>query len=316
MNELAIVVPVFNEQSIIIQSVETIIEELKLIDALDSFELIVIDDGSQDATWEILTEQLCPAHPQIRAIQLSRNFGKEAALCAGLQAADAQAVVVMDADLQHPPALINEMYHIWRSESFDIVEAVKCSRGNESNFSRMTANAFYAVFSRLSGVDLKNASDFKLLDKRVVAAWKTLPERNVFFRGMSAWMGFSRKQIEFSVAERSGSTSKWNTYSLAKLALTSIAAFSSAPLHLVTIAGALFILFSILLGMVAIVQYCTGIAVSGFATVILLLLIIGGSIMISLGIIGEYLARIYDEVKLRPRYVVSDDTRANNTEPD
>ncbi|MDB4476262.1 glycosyltransferase family 2 protein [bacterium] len=313
MNELAIVIPVFNEQSIIVRSIETIMAELELIDVLNGFELIIIDDGSSDSTWGILRDELCPAHTEIRAVRLSRNFGKEAALCAGLEIADARAVIIMDADLQHPPSLIDKMYRIWREGGVDIVEAVKRSRGNESKFSRFTAKAFYAIFSRLSGVDLRNASDFKLMDRRVVEAWKTLPERNVFFRGMSAWMGFERKQVEFTVGERSGSVSKWNTLSLIKLALTSIAAFSSAPLHLVTMAGVSFIIFSFVLGMLTTIQYFSGVAVSGFATVILLLLIIGGSIMISLGIIGEYLARIYDEVKLRPRFVVADDTKADAT---
>jgi len=310
MNERAIVIPVFNEQSIIARTIQTIIKELERIEALHSFEIVIIDDGSSDSTWQVLTGKLCPVHPEIRAIRLSRNFGKEAALCAGLEIADAQAVIIMDADLQHPPSLIDKMYRIWRDGQVDIVEAVKRSRGNESKFSSIAAKAFYAIFSRLSGVDLRNASDFKLMDRRAVDAWKTLPERNVFFRGMSAWMGFERAQVEFTVAERSGSVSKWNTLSLIKLALTSIAAFSSAPLHLVTMAGVIFIMFSFLLGMLTTIQHFSGVAVSGFATVILLLLIIGGSIMISLGIIGEYLARIYDEVKLRPRFVVSEDTKA------
>lgn len=162
----------------------------------------------------------------------------------------------------------------------------------------------------MSGVDLKNASDFKLMDKRVVAAWKKLPERNLFFRGMSSWVGFRRQQIEFDVAPRAGSASKWSTLGLFRLAMTSIAAYSSAPLQLITFAGSAFVVFAFFLGMSTFLQYLSGTAVSGFTTVILLLLIIGGTIMVSLGIIGEYLSRIYEEVKGRPRFLIADDSRA------
>ncbi len=309
MKDLSLVIPVFNEETILVNSIETIIAELNKIETILSYELIIVDDGSQDSTWELLTQHLCPVHSAIHALKLSRNFGKESALCAGLEMADSRAVVVMDADLQHPPSLIREMVELWQTASVDIVEAVKRSRGNESFLSKVAANSFYSIFSNLSGVNLKNASDFKLMDKRVIDAWKALPERNLFFRGMSAWVGFTRRQIEFDVAERAGSESKWSTIGLFRLALTSITAYSSAPLHLITATGLVFIVFSVFLGLIAVYHYINSIAVSGFTTVILLLLIIGGALMMSLGIIGEYLARIYDEVKARPRYLISDDSR-------
>lgn len=313
MKDLSLVIPVFNEQAIVVNAIETIIEEVSRIENLNSFELIIVDDGSEDRTWELLIEDSCLRHSEVHAIKLSRNFGKESALCAGLELADAKAVVVLDADLQHPPSLIAEMYQIWLSRPVDIVEAVKRSRGDEAFLSKVAANGFYSLFNSLTGVNLKNASDFKLMDRRVVEAWKELPERNIFFRGMSAWVGFTCEQIEFDVAKRSDSVSKWSTLSLFRLALTSIAAYSSAPLHLITAGGIIFIIFSIFLGISTLVQYITGAAVSGFATVILLLLIIGGAIMVSLGIIGEYLARIYDEVKARPRFLISGDSRNPKT---
>ena len=309
MKDLSLVIPVFNEEAILANAIETIISELNAIESLQSFEIIIVDDGSTDSTWDLLTQKLCVRHSEIHALKLSRNFGKESALCAGLEIANARAIVVIDADLQHPPALIKDMFEIWLTGSTDIVEAVKRSRGDEPFLSRVAANSFYTLFSSLSGVNLKNASDFKLMDKRVIDAWKELPERNIFFRGMSAWVGFERQQIEFDVAPRSDSASKWSTVGLFKLALTSIAAYSSAPLHLITVAGMIFIVFSIFLGLSTLFQYSTGVAVSGFTTVILLLLIIGGAIMVSLGIIGAYLAKIYDEVKARPRYLVSDDSK-------
>ncbi len=309
MKDLSLVIPVFNEEAIIVNAIETIVQELNKITALRSFELIIIDDGSLDSTWNLLIQQLCPRHREIHAIKLSRNFGKESALCAGLEIADGRAVVVMDADLQHPPALISEMFDIWYTGTVDVVEAVKRSRGDEPILTTLAANGFYALFSHLSGVNLKNASDFKLMDRRVIEAWKALGERNLFFRGMSAWVGFTREQIEFDVGERADSASKWRVTSLFRLALTSIAAYSSAPLHTITVAGLVFIAFSVILGVSTLYQYVTGVAVSGFTTVILLLLIIGGALMVSLGIIGEYLARIYDEVKARPRYLISDDSK-------
>lgn len=306
MKGLSVVIPVYNEESVLLNSISCIVQELDNIVGLESYELVIIDDGSVDATWDILESELCPRYPQVCAVRLSRNFGKEAALCAGLQHADAEAVVVMDADMQHPPALVGQMYSIWKNGEADVVEAIKRSRGNETLGSKLSAGVFYAVISRLSGFDLKNASDFKLMDRRAVEAWKALPEKNVFFRGMSAWVGFEREQILFDVAERSDSKSKWKRINLVKLALTSIAAFSSAPLHIITLVGIVFCIFSVFLGSSTLIQYATGGAVSGFTTVILLLLIIGGVIMIALGIIGEYLAKIYDEVKARPRFLVSD----------
>ena len=309
MKDLSLVIPVYNEAAIIVNAVATIIGELEKIEFLDSFELIIVDDGSHDATWSLLTQELCPRYSAIHAIRLSRNFGKEAALCAGLEIANARAIVIMDADLQHPPALIAKMLEHWQRGSVDVVEAVKRSRGDEPVVSKLAAHVFYIVFSRLSGVNLKNASDFKLMDKRVVEAWKDLPERNLFFRGMSAWLGFNRQQIEFDVAPRADRASKWSTLGLFRLALRSIAAYSSVPLQLITLVGGVFIVFSLFLSISTMSQYLSGAAVSGFTTVILLLLIIGGIIMVSLGIIGVYLARIYEEVKGRPRFLIADDSR-------
>ncbi len=309
MKALSLVIPVYNEATIVAGALNRIARALLAIDDLEDFEIIVVDDGSDDTTWQVLLDKVCPRHPQVRAIRLSRNFGKEAALCAGLELSDAQATIVMDVDLQHPPSLIGQMLEAWRAGDVDIVECVKRDRGRESRLAHAFADGFYTLFDRLSGVDLKNASDFKLLDRRVVESWRAMPERNVFFRGMSAWVGFHRVQIEFDVAPRAGGVSKWSTWSLFRLALSSIVSFSSAPLHLITLFGVGFMLFAIVLGIDTLATYFSGVAVSGFTTVILLLLITGGIIMVSLGIIGEYLARIYNEVKARPRYLVAEDTQ-------
>lgn len=268
-------------------------------------ELVLVDDGSSDSTWQIIAAE-AQAAPAIRAFRLSRNFGKEAALCAGLEHARGDAVILMDADGQHPPSLLPNLIHAWTHSGADIVEAVKTRRGRESLSDKLGALLFYFLLKRLSGFDFRGASDFKLMNRRAVNAWLSLHERNVFFRGMTAWLGFSTTQIPFEVVARAGGHSTWSLFKRVKLALTGITAFSSLPLQLVTFAGAIFLVFSVLLGAQTLYLKATGQAVSGFATVILLELIIGSFLMISLGIIGEYLARIFEEVKARPRYVISE----------
>jgi glycosyltransferase involved in cell wall biosynthesis len=269
------------------------------------YELVLVDDGSADDTWRIITDE-AKTGQEIRALRLSRNFGKEAALCAGLEHARGDAVIVMDADGQHPPSLIPEMVRTWQSSGADIVEAVKRRRGRESLSSRLGAQLFYFILNKLSGFHFKGASDFKLMNRKAVDAWLKMHERNVFFRGMTVWMGFTTVEIPFEVVPRSAGQSTWSVFKRLKLALIGITAFSSFPLHLVTFAGVVFLGLSVLLGLETLYLKLTGRAVSGFATVILLELIIGSFLMISLGIIGEYLARIYEEVKGRPRYIVAE----------
>jgi dolichol-phosphate mannosyltransferase len=300
---ISIVLPCLNEASHIARSVETIARVLGECGV--EHELVLVDDGSTDGTWQVF-ESLAGASPRVRALRLSRRFGKEHALCAGLEIARGDAVVVMDADLQHPPALVPEMIRAWREEGFDVVEAVKEDRGRESLLARAEAGFFYGLLRRLSGFDLSGASDFKLLDRRVVEAWRTMPERNLFFRGMSAWLGFKRCEIPFRVAPRAGGRSGWTTRGLVRLALTGITSFSSVPIHLVTAMGVLFLLFAIALGVQTLYNWKQGQAASGFTTVILLILIVGSFLMIGLGVIGLYVSRIYDEVKARPRYVIAD----------
>jgi glycosyltransferase involved in cell wall biosynthesis len=267
-------------------------------------ELIVVDDGSPDDTWKVIAEE-APNLPNLRGLRLSRNFGKELALCAGLEHARGDAVIVMDGDGQHPPELLPEMVRLWQTTGADIVEAVKTRRGPESFSGRLGAVLFYFVLNKLAGVNLKGVSDFKLMNRKAVDAWQRMRERNVFFRGMTAWLGFTHVKVPFEVPQRAAGSSGWSFPTRLKLALTGISAFSSLPLQFVTMAGLLFFIFSILFGLYTLILQLAGRSVSGFATVILLLLIIGSLLMLSLGIIGEYLARIYEEVKGRPRYVVT-----------
>jgi glycosyltransferase involved in cell wall biosynthesis len=301
---LSVVIPCLNEGAHLQRSLSTVAETLRRLDL--TWEILVVDDGSSDDTWEVLrrsAEEL----GGLRALRLSRQFGKEHALCAGLERARGEAVIVMDADLQHPPALIAEMVRAWRDEGFDVVEAVKQDRGRESAVSRIGARVFYALFQRLSGFDLHGASDFKLLDRRVLSSWAQMSERNVFFRGMSAWLGFRRKQISFAVEPRAGGRSGWSVLRLLRLALTGITAFSSMPVHVITGMGVLFLLFAVLLGAQTLYNKLYGDAETGFTTVIVLVLVTGSTIMIGLGVIGLYVSRIYDEVKGRPRYIVAEE---------
>jgi glycosyltransferase involved in cell wall biosynthesis len=217
----------------------------------------------------------------------------------------------MDADGQHPPSLIPDMVRLWQSSGADVVEAVKQRRGRESLSSKLGAQLFYFILNKLSGFHFKGASDFKLINRKAVDAWLRMHERNVFFRGMTVWMGFTTIQIPFEVAPRSAGQSTWSVLKRLKLALVGITAFSSFPLHLVTFAGVVFLGISVLLGLQTLYLKLVGRAVSGFATVILLQLIVGSLLMISLGIIGEYLARIYEEVKGRPRYLVRESIESN-----
>lgn len=299
---LSIVMPVYCEA----RHIGDVLADVKkaLNEAGVRFELVLIDDGSTDNTWQKLTE-LSTTFPMMRAARLSRNFGKELALCAGLDMARGEAVIVMDADGQHPPSLLPQMISKWRESGVDIVEATKVDRGKESLFSKFGAGLFYLLWNKLSGFEMRGASDYKLLSRSAVDAYLQMDERNVFFRGMTAWLGFSRVQIPFEVASRASGKSSWSVVRRLKLALNGISGFSSIPLQFVTFSGVFFFLFSMLFGIYTLVLQLTGQSVSGFATVILLLLIIGSLLMISLGIIGIYIARIYDEIKHRPRYVIA-----------
>jgi glycosyltransferase involved in cell wall biosynthesis len=300
---ISVLIPLYNEGSHVRELLSDLNSALQQTGC--RFEVLLVDDGSVDDTWERIKDEAGKL-PNLHAVRLSRNFGKELALCAGLERARGEGIVVMDGDGQHPPSLLPTMIETWRTSGADIIEAVKRGRGRESLTSRFGALTFYLILNKLSGFDLKGASDFKLIDRRVVDTWLRMRERNVFFRGMTAWMGFDAVQIPFDVPDRRTGKSHWSYLRRAKLALVGITTFSSFPLHFVTFAGVIFFIFAVGLGIQTLYLKLAGRAFTGFATVILLELIIGSLLMISLGIIGEYLARIYEEVKGRPRYIVTE----------
>lgn len=299
---LSVVIPVYQEGSHIQNSIRMIDDVLNRHQI--KHEFVLVDDGSRDDTWEQL-KQLAEALGNVNAIRFSRNFGKESALCAGLEYAQGDMVAVMDSDLQHPPELLPEMVRIWREEGYDVVEGIKNTRGKEKYLYKLCANTFYQFIYKTSNIDLSNASDYKILDRKVVEAWKQMPEKTTFFRGMSAWVGFSRKQIGFNVHDRVDGDSKWSLIRLFKLAVNAITSFTTVPLHFITILGTVLFVVSVGLGIQTLYMKLSGKALDGFTTVILLQLLIGSCIMISLGIIGIYLTKIYHEVKARPRYLIS-----------
>lgn len=298
---LSVIIPCSNEQGNVAPVVGAVFEQCA--DLSGGLEIILVDDGSTDKTWLHIAE-LAKLHSEIKGLKFSRRFGKEAAIAAGLNLAAGDIVVLMDADLQHPPSLIPQMVERWQQGGVEIVEAVKRSRGEESRWKELSASGFYTLFGKLAGLEIKDASDFKLLGRQAVEAWKELPERNLFFRGMSVWIGFPRAEIYFSVPKRTRGQSRWSVLELIGLAMSAITAYSSAPLRLVGITGLLFGLFALLLSVQTLVNYFSGEAVSGFTTVIILLLMVGAAILFGLAIIGAYIARIYDEIKGRPRYLV------------
>lgn len=300
--KFSVVIPVYCENSQIKHSLARIKKEFEALN--DTYEMIVVDDGSTDKTWNIL-EQEANIYPELKIIRLSRNFGKESAISAGLDCSVGEAVIVMDSDLQHPPELIHKMIQIWRDSKVDVVNAVKYNRGKESFINKMGAKFFYASLNKLSGFKISNSSDFKLLDRQVIDAWKEMDENNLFFRGMITWLGFKHVEIPFTVQQRKSGVSKWSLFRLIQLALNAISAFSSLPLHIITVLGFVVLIIAIILGVQSLIHKLSGEALEGFTTVIITQLFIGSIIMISLGIIGIYLARIYEEVKRRPRYVVS-----------
>ena len=299
---LSVILPSYNEEKMIPDAAETL---AGILDAAEiPFELLFINDGSKDGTWN----EICRARekdPRVCGVCFSRNFGKEAAMFAGLEKARGDCCVVLDCDLQHPPEKIVEMYHLWE-QGYEVVEGIKHDRGEESGMHRFAANTFYGIISKATGIDMASSSDFKLLDRKVVDTLNSMPERNVFFRALSFWVGFKKAEVTYDVRERVAGESKWSTRSLIKYAITNIGSFSSVPLHLITVLGIVTLIISIVFSVVALVQKLTGTALGGFTTVIILLLFIGSIIMISLGIIGYYIARIYEEIKGRPRYIIEE----------
>jgi glycosyltransferase involved in cell wall biosynthesis len=301
---VSVVAPIYNEGPGVDRFVDRLSDVLKDL----RYELVLVDDGSSDDSWERISARALKDE-RVRGVQLSRNFGKEAALLAGLDHADGDAVVVIDSDLQHPPSAIPAMIRLWE-DGFQVVEAVKRNRTGQGLIGRLGGKLFNRAFTGLTQVDLVNATDFRLLGRPALDALLRLPEHSSFFRGTSNWIGFRRTTLEVDIDEREGGASRWTFRSLFRLAVNGLTSFSSAPLHLVTVVGLAFAAFAVLLGAQTLIRWVRGGSVAGFPTVILLLLVLGTCVLLGLGVIGEYLARIHEEVRARPRYLVQEKSEA------
>ena len=296
---VSVVVPVYDEEGNAVELYE------RVCAALDGvpFELVTIDDGSTDATPMILAE-LAAADDRVKVVTLARNFGHQTALTAGLDHASGDAVVMMDADLQDPPEIIPEMLERW-SAGADVVYAARTERQVETRFKRATARAFYRLISKLSDVQLAHeAGDFRLLDRRALDALLSLRERNRYLRGMTVWVGFTQTAVPYARAPRHAGTTKYPLRKMVRFALDALASFSHAPLQLATVLGFAFAAFAFLMIPVAVGFRIAGEFVPGVTTTVIAVLLLGGIQLISIGLIGEYVGRIYDEVKQRPLYLV------------
>lgn len=298
---LSVVIPAYNEEKLIGLAAGRVGGILR--EAGIPYELIFVDDGSADRTWEEIG-QAAQSDECVRGVSFSRNFGKEAAIFAGLEAARGECCAVIDCDLQHPPEKLPEMYALWQ-QGWEVVNGVKADRGKESGLHTFAANTFYRMMSKAIRIDMASSSDFKLMDRRVVDALLGLGERKTFFRALTGWVGFRSINVEFNVADRAEGSSHWSTLSLFRYAFSNIASYSSAPMQIVTVLGVLTLILSLVLGVQTLIRWALGHAADGFTTVIILLLLIGSILMISLGIIGYYIAELFIEVKARPRYLVA-----------
>ena len=299
---LSLVVPMFNESG----NVDGLFARLTdvMADLGVTYEIVCVDDGSRDDTVARVVDHH-RRDPRIKVVELSRNFGKELALTAGLQHTTGQAVIMLDADLQHPPELVKDMLDKWR-EGYEMVIAVRRGRDGESAFKRNAADAFYNLFARVSDVKLpRGAGDFRLLDRKVVEVLNAMPEHTRFMKGLYAWVGFKQIAIPYDVAPRAAGETKFNAFRLWRLAIDGITSFTSVPLKVWTFMGMLVAAFALLYGLFFIIKTIVlGIDVPGYPSLIVAIMFFSGVQLISLGVIGEYLGRVFSEVKSRPLYVV------------
>lgn len=297
---ISVVIPMFNEEEALGITLDTVIREMEACG--HAFELVCVDDGSRDRTAELLSGW-SDRDRRVRPVLLSRNFGKEAALAAGLAAATGDAAILIDADMQHPPALIPAMVDCWL-DGYDVVSAEKRDRGRERLAYRIMAATFNLLMGAAAGARHRGASDFKLLDRQVIDALHQCPERHRFFRGLVMWVGFRETSIPFEVALRAAGTTKWSLISLIRYSVRSLLAFSVFPLKLTAALGVVGLFVVVAMSSIALYQYATGTAIRGFTTVIFLQSLIGGGLFASLGVLALYVSQMYEEQKQRPLFIV------------
>ena len=301
---LSLVVPVFNEEESIQAFIDTIDKELEPL--RDRLEIVFVNDGSRDRTRKVV-EEVIEKDPRVTLVNLARNFGKEAAMTAGLHHARGDAVIPMDVDLQDPPSLILEFVRLWQDEGYDTVYGVRTDRNADTAMKRLTAGGFYRLFNAVSTTTRipENAGDFRLMDRRVVEVIKQLPERNRFMKGLFAWAGFNSIGVPYERPARMAGETKFNYWKLWNFALDGFFSFSSWPLRVWSYVGAGVALLSFLYIMVIITKVIFfGIDMPGYASLMSVILFLGGMQLISIGVLGEYLGRMFLEVKQRPVFVI------------
>ncbi|WP_321344538.1 glycosyltransferase family 2 protein [Breoghania sp.] len=301
---VSLIVPVFNEEEVIEQFLD-VVGNILAREGL-AHEFVFIDDGSRDRTAAILSERLSTGLPGC-LIGLSRNFGKEAALTAGLDHANGDVAIVLDADLQDPPELIPQMIEGWRA-GYDVVYGLRVDRTSDSAVKRGSASAFYRLFNRLSNIDLPaNAGDFRLIDRRVIEALRDLPERNRFMKGLFAWVGFSAMALPYERPARAAGTTKWNYWKLWNFALDGLTGFSTVPLRVWFYCGAGIATLAFAYALYLVLRTLLfGADMPGYASTMTAILFFSGIQLLSIGIVGEYVARLFNETKQRPIYLVRD----------
>ena len=303
--ELSVVIPAFNEQDNIRVMYERLVSVLT--DSVDGFEIVFVDDGSQDQTWQEITT-VAAEDTRVRGVRFARNFGHQAALTAGVDAALGQAVVIIDADLQDPPELILEMVEKWH-EGFEVVYAQREDREGETWFKKTTAALYYRILQGISSVEIPvDTGDFRLMGPRAVEAFRALPERNRFIRGLVSWIGFPQTAVFYTRQARHAGETKYPIRKMLRFAFDGITSFSFFPLRLATWLGFGVSVFAFLYIIVVLVLKAVGISWLGYTSLMASILFLGGVQLLMIGILGEYLARIFDEVKMRPLYLVGDST--------
>lgn len=305
MPRLTVVVPAYNESAVLVafhERLSAVLEQLPL-----PCDVLYVDDGSRDDTWSLM-QSLAAVDPRVGTLKLSRNFGKEAALTAGLDHVTADAAVVIDADLQDPPELISQMVEQWQA-GYDVVYATRSARAGETGFKRFTAAAFYRTMEVMSDVAVpRDTGDFRLLSRRALDALSQLRERQRFMKGLFAWIGYRQTSIKYLRDPRLAGQTKWNYWRLAQLAIEGITSFSSAPLRLATWTGTAASLLAFLFGLKVLIKaLLRGDPVPGYPSLMVVVLFLGGVQLLALGVIGEYLGRSYSESKQRPLYFIEEE---------
>lgn len=300
---VSIIIPCYNEAGNIKVLYQKILEQVNKLGI--GYELIFIDDGSIDETFNII-KSLHKENPNVKSVSFSRNFGHQAAIIAGLDFCKGDCAIMMDADLQHPPELIPKMISLWE-DGFEIVNTIRDETSGQTFFKKLTSRGFYKLINMISKTKIEAGSaDFRLLDRKVVESFKEIGEYSIFIRGMVNWMGFNSTQIHYSSSERFSGVSKYSIRKMISFALDGITSFSSMPLHISMVLGLLISLLSFIYLVYALyIRFFTNEALEGWTSIIISVLFIGGIQLISIGILGEYLGKIFYEVKKRPRYIIN-----------